>query len=110
MADPEEELGKKICNMPGYELVWVRFKTRGYPFKLRQEWRDTDDRGALDIILRYVVDANIPNGKGTPVPLDAVTPRTAVLLDDVEESLIVWLINTFVRFWRVELPSAPKNS
>ena len=110
MADLEEELGKKVCTLPGYESAWVRFKTRGYPFKLRQEWRDTDDRGALDIILRYVMDGNIPNGNGAPVPLDTVTPRTSELFDNVEESLVVWLINAFVRFWRVELPSAPKNS
>ena len=108
MADPEEELGKKVCTLPGYESVWVRFKTRGYPFKLRQEWRDTDDRGALDIILRYVMDANIPNGNGQP--LEFMEPRTAALFDNVEEALCVWLIRAFVHFWREELPSAPKNS
>ena len=107
MADPEEEFGRKVCTLPGYELVWVRFKTRGYPFKLRQEWRDTDDRGALDIILRYIVDANLPNGNGQP--LEFTEPRTAALFDNVEESLVVWLINAFVQFWRVELPHTSKN-
>ena len=107
MADLEE-LGKVSCTLPGYESVWVRFKTRGYLFKLRQEWRDTDDRGALEIISRYIVDTNFPSGNGQP--LEFMEPRAAALFDDVEESLIVWLINAFVRFWRVELPSAPKNS
>ena len=102
----ESELGRIECDAPGYEGVWVRFKTRGYPFKLRQEWRAADDVGALAILRRYIEDWSVTNMTGAPVLLSDDT----ALFDDVEETLIVWLIQSFARFWRETLPSARKNS
>ena len=103
----ESELGIIECDAPGFEGVWVRFKTRGYPFKLRQEWRDVDDVGALEILTRYIEEWSVPDTAGLQIiPLVELPAR----FDDVEETLIVWLIQSFARFWRETLPSARKNS
>mgnify|MGYP003394147071 CR=1 FL=1 len=110
MATEISELGKIICDRPGYESVWVRFKTRGYPFRLRDEWRETNDVGALALILRYVVEWNLPDMDGNAITLPSESPRSPSILDNVEETLIVWFIGAFAQFWRVGLPSAEKNS
>ena len=102
----ESELGRIECDAPGFEGMWVRYRTRGYPFSLRDEWKAVNDRGALDILKRYIEDWNVMDTAGQPVALSELPAR----FDDVEETIIVWLITSFAHFWRMELPSARKNS
>ena len=100
---PELPLGRKEYA----EGVWVQFKTKGYPFKLRREWESlTDDAAVLGIVLRYVESWSLKDVNGNEIVLG---PDPAVL-DGAEDALIVWLIGSFSRFWRVELPTVPKNA
>ena len=105
-----EEFGRKTCDVPGFEHVWVRFATRGYPRKLRREWDEADADGVQRIVLRYIQEWNVPDVAGAPVPLPAApAEHPSSLLDDVEDAVVVWLVRAFQRFWLVEL-LAPRPS
>ena len=108
-----EEFGRKVCDVPGFESVWVRFATRGYPRKLRREWDEADADGVQRIVLRYVQEWNVPDVAGAPVPLPAAPAEPAggraSLLDDVEDAGVVWLVRAFQRFWLVELLAPRPN-
>ncbi len=106
------EFGVMVCDRPEYPGVWVKFQTSGYPFGLRRQWDDLKtDVEALGVILPRVVDWNVTDLAGTPVPLngDREAARDAALLDNVDDGLVVWLIHAFTRFWRIELPQPRKN-
>jgi len=110
MAD-QEEFGRKVCDVPGFEETWVRFATRGYPRKLRREWDEADADKVQCIVLRYVTAWNVPDVAGVAIPLpDAPAERPATLLDEVEDSVVVWLVRSFQRFWLVELLAPRPNS
>ena len=108
----DEVFGLKTCDLDGYAGVFVKFKTSGYPFSLRQRWAEApDDRAAVGLILPYVLEWNILDMDGKAIPLDA--KRGSELLDslgNVEDKLIIWLIGAFVNFWRRELAYPKKNS
>ena len=36
--------GYKQCDLPGWESVWVQFRTTGYPFRLRREWAEPREK------------------------------------------------------------------
>lgn len=96
----------KQCDLPGYESFWVRFKTSGYPRKLRREWDEanTADK-TLGIVLRYVAGLGLKDLDGNEIPLtDDVRA-----FDNVEELLCVWMVREFQKFWLFELPSPRKN-
>ena len=107
MAD-SEEFGSKVCDVPGFEGVWVRFATRGYPRKLRREWDDADADGVQRIVLRYVQEWNVSDVAGVAVVLPD-GERPASLLDNVEDVVVVWLIRAFQRLWLVELLAPRPN-
>lgn len=101
------EFGKKQCTVPGYESCWVRFKTSGYPHKLRREYDDAKTATAIwAIVTRYVAEWQLTDLTGQPVPfapeLDAV--------DNVEDAVVSWLIRAFTDFWLRELLQPRPNS
>lgn len=122
MADDTLPFGWK--QHPDLPAVRVKFKTRGYPFRLRREWQEATDAKTLDIVLRYVEEWTLPDMDGVPLPLPPVDERKApvmmvnkvpVLLsppvfDRVEDAIVVWLIRTFAQFWRWELTQPRPNS
>ena len=103
-----ESFNRKACEVAGFESLWVEFKTSGYPRKLRREWDDADSNGVLGIIMRYVKDWNLTDIHGQPISLTPERPTS--LLDNVEDSVVVWLIRAFQAFWLWELPQPRKNS
>lgn len=107
--EQENDFGLMRCSYSGYESLWVRFRTHGYPFSLRRRWEEADDRATLEIVLEYVTEWNLPDVSGAPALLpDGL--RSAALLDEVEDSLVIWLVRAFRQFWRVELTQPRKNS
>ncbi len=103
------EFGRVDCKEPQFPGAWVKFKTSGYPRKLRREWDNANANGTLEIILRYVEAWNIPALGGDVVALPA-GERKADLMDDVEDALVAWLIRAFLNFWLNELTAARPNS
>lgn len=107
----EKEFGKVDCDLSEYPGVWVKFKTRGYPFKLRQQWRDAkDDAEIASITLRYIEAWGLVDIDGKDVPLPATKDRPYDLLADVEDALVVWMVREFKKFWQFDLVSARPNS
>ncbi len=102
------EFGVARCNLPEYSEVWVRFKTSGYPFSLRREWEAADEEETFRIMAAHVEDWNLPDLSGGVVALDGDLSKT--ILDQVEESLLWWMVREFVNFWRVDLMTPRKNS
>ena len=103
------EFGTVYCHLPDYPGVWVRFATRGYPFRLRREWESAStDAALIGIILPRVTAWNMPDVDGNPIPLPS-GERGIEILNDADDSLVVWLLRAFWRFWRIELPVPRKN-
>ena len=97
-----------VVRMAGPFDVWVRFKTTGYPFRMRREWDAAKtDEATLAIVLPRVVEWNIKDADGKAVPVDL--SRGAALLDNVEEPIVVWLIQRFFIFWRRDLVTLRPN-
>lgn len=105
----EHPFGHKACDVPGHESVWVRFKTSGYPRKLRREWDATSDAdGTWAIVMRYVTDWHLVDVDGAPVELPA-GERPVTLVDNVEDAVVSWLMRAFTTFWLAELVAPRKN-
>lgn len=95
---------KRECKLPGFENVWVKFKERGFTFGKRREWSEINsDPAALEFLLPFVEEWNVPDQDGGAVPVSLAG------LDNVEDRLVVWLIGEFGAHWR-ELITPPKNS
>lgn len=104
-----ERLGLKRCDLPGFEHVWVQFRTSGYPFRLRREWDAADGRQTIAIVLRYVEAWNLPDVDGQVVPLPD-GERTLEVIDGVEDRLVPWLVKAFKSAWLFDLTNARPNS
>lgn len=102
------DFGVAHCDLPEYPGIWVRFKTSGYPFRLRREWDAADANEALALLVPHLDDWNVMDVDGQVVHLDG--ERGAALFDDVDDGLVWWLMRTFVNFWLIELPQPRKNS
>lgn len=97
----------KPCTVLGYEDCWVKFKTSGYPRKLRREWDKAPDIDAcLKIILSYIEAAQLRDIEGAAIVLGSDVSA----LDNAEDAMVLWLIETFKQFWLFELPYPRKNS
>ena len=110
MSDPtalaETPFNHKPCTLLGYEDCWVRFKTSGYPRKLRKQWdAEKDPDKVLGIVLSYVEAWHVKDIEGATIALSS----DVAALDNAEDALIVWLIRTFQQFWLFELPYPRKN-
>lgn len=90
--------------------AWVRFRTSGYPRKLRREWDAASPDESAVILLRYVEAWSVVDVDGQPVELPAAGGRTAALLDNVEDALVMWLVRSFLRFWLTDLVAPRPNS
>ncbi len=129
----------KACDIAGYETLWVRFETRGYPKRLRREWDSAGPCATLEIITRYVEAWQVIDLYGTALEFSNVrqnaVKRAEVekrandlslkagerakakkeldempdALGDIEDAVLVWLIRTFKEFWLVELTAPRKN-
>ncbi len=129
----------KACTVPGYEDCWVRFKTSGYPKRLRREWDSAGSNLTLEIITRYIeawqmrdlqasllefadVRSNAIERAEMEKRADDMTLTAAErtkarkkldglpdALGDVEDAVIIWLIRTFKDFWLAELTAPRKN-
>lgn len=106
----KSEWGTRRCTLVGFEDVFVKFKTRGYPFSLRKKWQEavTHDDTALLLILPYVVAWNFRDIDGNPVELPE-GDRATSLFDNIEDGLLMWLIREFNLFWFTELLAPRKN-
>jgi len=102
-----EAFGRKMCDVPEYPDVWVQFKTTGYPFKLRRQWEalNSDQSILSEIILPRITEWNFVDIGGAPVGLSS----DLSCLDDVDDSLVAWLIRAFFTFWRSDLYAPRKN-
>lgn len=99
--------GRKTCDLAGYEACWVQFKTSGYPRKLRKEWDATTTADSVwSIVGRYLADWHLVDLAGQAVPV----ATDLALLDDVEDALVTWVINTFSSFWLTEATVPRPNS
>ena len=98
--------GRKACDVPTYEHVFVQFKTQGYPRKLRREWDEADADLMLRIVLRYVATWGVTDLDGAAVAYSA----DPACLDNVEDGVVAWLIRDFVVFWLRELTAPRPNS
>jgi len=104
------DFGVLHCDRPEYPEVWVRFKTSGYPFKLRREWDNTESVSArLAMIIPHIADWNLPDIIGQNVPLDGAA-RDATLFDEIDDLLVMWIVFAFTRFWLYDLAMPRKNS
>lgn len=118
----EHPFNHKTCDVPGYEHVWVQFRTSGYPRKLRREWDAAADVDAtLAIVLHYVQAWGLTDLSGQPAALPAARPwplpaglteaeHPARCLDEVEDAVVAWLVRVFTQFWLVELTTPRPNS
>ena len=101
--------GTRRCDLPEYPDVFVRFRARGYPFRLRQQWVDEADAGALiELILPRVEEWNLTDVSGLAIALPN-GERKAVILDEVDTPLVLWLIREFSQFLLIEMVSPRKN-
>jgi len=101
--------GKRHCDLPEHPDVYARFATTGYPFRLRRQWTEEDDAsGLIELILPHVVEWNLADLGGQPIPLPD-GERKAALLDDVDLPLVTWLIRGVSQFILIELVSPRKN-
>ena len=104
------EFGTVYCHLPDYPGVWVRFATRGYPFSLRRTWDEVKgDDAVLSIILPRVTAGNMLDVDGNPISLPPDGERPTTLLDNIDDTVVIWLIRAFWRFWRIELSVPRKN-
>ena len=102
--------GRLYCTQPEYPETWVRFKDRGYPFKLRREIEPlTTDQQMLPVILPYVVEWNLTGLDGQPVTLPA-GEREAALLDNVDEIVASWLVRAFFEHRGALIRPRPNSS
>ena len=129
----------KTCDVPGYEHLWVRFKTYGYPRKLRAEWDSAQPNRVIEIITRYVeawevVDldgrhVDLGNARQNAIARAEIETRIVDLnlpiaertkakhelgampdaLGDVEDAVIAWLVRVFLNYWINELIAPRKN-
>lgn len=105
-----ETFGRYECEaQPG---TWVQFRTSGYPFKLRKQWRDVfKEAEVLEFVLKYVADWSLKTVDGTPVVLPpAPGERKAALVDDVENVVVAWLVSIFGTWLMGDSVRPPKNS
>jgi hypothetical protein len=103
------DLGLRHCvTQPEYPDLWVRFKTRGYPFRMLREWDRLDLDASVEKMLSYVEEWNLVDHDGNAVALD--DERKVTLLDNVEDKVVAWLIGDFIRFWQRDLRTPRKNS
>jgi len=104
------EFGVRHCSLPDYAETWVKFKTRGYPFSLREKWDNTTTyKDTLTIVLGYIADWNFTDISGQPIALPADGSRPTELVDNLEDGLLFWLVREFTYFWLYELPKPRKN-
>ena len=110
MAQPEEAFGLYRCDIPEYPAVWVRFKTTGYPFKLRRQFDDSkNDRETMLLVLPRVEAWSVVDAEGVVMPPPDECIAQPDRLDDIEEALLYWLVRVFYDFWRVKLILPRKN-
>jgi hypothetical protein len=103
--------GVRHCPLPGLTDLWVKFKTSGYPFKLRKQWDAAKtDTATLAVLLPYIVEWNLIDVDGQPVALPDVAERTVETVANIEDALLMWLIREFTVFWFTELLTPRKNS
>ncbi len=110
MSD-DQDFSKVVCDVPGFETAWVKFKTSGYPFSLRKRWDAASTDEAVGIIAEYIVDGEFPNASGGVLSLNGKdNARRIEVLDKSEDAVVAWLIRTFRAFWLVTLVNARPNS
>lgn len=107
----KSEFGLRHCPEPDHSGVWVRFYTTGYPFSMRKKWDAAKTASeTLELVLPHIADWNVTDLNGKPVVLPANGDRPVELVDNVEDSLLMWLIRDFTAFWWTELLLPRKNS
>jgi hypothetical protein len=104
------DFGRVYCDVPEFTGTFVKFKTRGYPFALRQQWEEsTEQNFVTSTVLSYITEWNLADVNGQPIDLPA-GERSPRLIDNLEDGLVVWLVGAFRRFWRITLLAPRKNS
>lgn len=104
------EFGVYHCEFPEQPEAMLKFKTTGYPFKLRRQWDETNDAvEILKLILPHVDRWTMRGASGEELPAPAECLDDVAKLDDLEEALVGWLVRSFREFWLVKLLAPRKN-
>ena len=82
------------CELGGFEKNWVEFRESPWPFGDRRKMMEgQSDLLSLAVIIGYVTEWSMANGKGKSVPFE---PEGGIdLLDDMDEILVNWLIGAW---------------
>lgn len=108
--DEVSEFGVYHCDLPEQPEALVKFKPTGYPFKLRRLWDEAKTDGEImQLILPRVEMWTMRGAGGEPLPSAQECLADIALLDELEETMLVWLTHSFVNFWRVKLIQPRKN-
>lgn len=108
--DAAGEFGVYHCDLPEQPDAIVKFKPAGYPFKLRRQWDEAkNDAEIMQLILPRVESWTMRGASGEPMPPAQACLADIGLLDDLEETLLMWITRCFVDFWRVKLIKPRKN-
>ena len=107
---------------PGRDDVWVQFKAGPYRMRTKREWDDTRDEAKIyAFLMRYVESWSLKDldGKAVPVPTFAAEPTEVkegevderiAWADDIEVSVISFLISSFTRLIHLDAARPPKAS
>ena len=104
------EFGMYHCDVPEQPDAVIQFKLTGYPFKLRRLWDEAkNDAEIMQLILPRVASWSMRGAGGEPLPPAPDCLNDIGLLDELEETMLMWVTRAFVDFWRVKLILPRKN-
>jgi hypothetical protein len=93
------------CDLEGFEKNWIDFRETSWPFGDRRSMlEDNSDIKALTVILGYVESWSLVNVSNKAVTFDP--DGNIDLLNDVDDTLVGWLISAWfeARGQREDLP------
>ena len=108
--DEVSEFSVYHCDVPEQPDALIKFKMTGYPFKLRRLWDEAkNDAEIMQLIMPRVASWSMLGAGGEPFPSAQDCLSDIALLDELEETMLMWVTRSFVNFWRLKLIQPRKN-